>query len=106
MTINDFFAQLRELRLKVNAAIQYQREVRHEPGKSYEGIFEVTLAFPEQYDDPQATAPPDWCKIVLHCYLIGPSRHYEWTDASMEKALERCRNDVEQWCEEVYEEDA
>lgn len=104
MYLSDFYGQLLELRVKVNAAITYMRQVQHEPGKMYEGEWEVTFRFPGWDDCIKGTVQPDWCKIKLHCYLIGPSRHYEWA-GTLEGAMARCKNDVTQWCEEVYDED-
>lgn len=97
--------EFQRLRSLVAAAIKYEREVRHEPGKIYEGTWEITFEFPPQDEDAEAQMPPDWCKIRLHCYLIGPARHYEWTGDSFAQALERCRKDVKPWCEAVYRED-
>lgn len=105
MYLSDFYGQFDGLRLMVNAAITYMREVQHEPGKFYEGEWEITFHYPGWDDDSTGTAQPDWCKIKLHCYLIGPSRHYEW-EGTLDDAMARCKADVTQWCKEVYEDDA
>lgn len=34
---------------------------------------------------------------------MGPSRHYEWGGTSWERALLRCRRDVEMWIKEACE---
>lgn len=105
MTFAEFGEQLRELRLHVNAAIDYERRYHNEPGKWYEGTWHVLMSFPPQDEDPHAEKPANWCKLRLDCYLIGPQRHYEWTGDSFEQVLERCRKDVIPWCEEVYREE-
>lgn len=105
MYLSDFFEQLLELRAKVNAAITYMRQVRREPGKYYEGEWELTFRYPGWDEDSAGTFQPDWCKIVLHCDLIGPARNYVWT-GTLDEAMARCKYDVTKWCEEVYEDDA
>ena len=104
MYLSEFYEQLQALRLEVNAAITYMREVKHEPGKMYEGEWEITFRYPGWDEDSTGTLQPDWCKIKLHCYLIGPSRHYEWT-GTLEGAMARCMKEVMRWCKEVYDED-
>ena len=103
MHLTNFFANLYELRLMVNKAITYMREVEHEPGKFYEGEWEITFHYPGWDEDSTGTFQPDFCKIKLHCYLIGPSRHYEWK-GTLEEAMTRCKKEVTQWCKEVYDE--
>ena len=103
MNLTDFFDEFDKLRQKVNKAITYMKCERHEPGKFYEGEWEITFHYPGWDEDAAGTMSPDWCKIKLYCYLIGPSRHYEWT-GTLKEAMSRCRKDVTQWCEEVYDE--
>lgn len=99
MNENEFFKQLQLLREKVFNAVRYCKE-RGEPGKSYEGTFEVHFEYPSWCDNDDIKAPPCFCEIRLHCYLIGPSRHYTWTGKNMESALNKCRRDIEKWCKE------
>jgi len=98
----EFERDFTALRKRLNTCINWLQE-QGEPGKSYEGTWEIRIEMPDATDDPNAELPPDWCKIKLHCYLIGPSRHYEWTERTVEKAFERCKKDVEKWIEAEYE---
>ena len=102
MTTNEFFTQIEILRKMVFEAIGRERE-RGEPGKSYEGIFEIHFEYPDQLSDIEADEKPCYCEIVLHCYLIGPSRHYRWKGRTMEESLKLCKKDIKEWCKEVYE---
>lgn len=36
----------------------------------------------------------------LHCYVIGPSRHYEWRGRTMDEALDKAEADINTWIEE------
>lgn len=98
----EFERDFTKLRKKLNNCINYLRD-RGEPGKSYEGLWEITIGTPDATEDPNAELPPDWCKIVLHCYLVGPSRHYQWTGKSVEETFKRCKKDVEKWIAEALE---
>lgn len=105
MTLNDFFDRIMALRQCVNKAVTYMREVKHEPGKLFEGEWEITLRYPDWDEDEKGILQPNWCEIKLYCYLIGPSRNYEWR-GTLEEALARCTEEVQMWCKEVYEDDA
>ena len=89
------------LRKRLNTCINWLRE-QGEPGKSYEGAWDIQIGIPDATDDPDAKLPPDYCKITLHCYLLGPSRHYEWTGETVEEAFKQCRKDVEKWIDQEY----
>lgn len=58
--------------------------------KSYEGRMEIVL--PGYFDD-------QW-GINLHCYVIGPSRHYEWRGKTLDEALDKAESDILAWCAE------
>lgn len=89
-----------ELRTMVNDAIHHAWE-QGEPGKSYEGEWEITCHFPGagEYDKGEDSSPDCW-HVVLHCYLIGPSRHYYWNGKTLGDALKKCQHDVSMWCAE------
>lgn len=65
--------------------------------KSYEGTWEILFSYPNFFDDPAATAPADFVEIRLHCYVLGPSRHYKWVGHSFEDALEKAECEVDSW---------
>lgn len=66
--------------------------------KSYEGAF--SIAWPNYFDD-HSTDPYDRWAIRLNCYVVGPSRHYEWRGMTFENALEKCESDVRAWIAEA-----
>lgn len=68
--------------------------------KSYEGAFEVTTCFPNYFDDETATSGAEFYAITLHCYVIGPSRHYEWNGKTFAQALDKAELEIESWLEE------
>ena len=84
------------LRKMVDEAIEHAW-AQGEPGKSYEGAWEVTCEFPST-DEGGAEKDATYWMIVLHCYLIGPNRHYSWKGKTLEQALDECSRDVEMWC--------
>lgn len=102
MTLHEFLVEFDEVRKVVSKAITYEKCVMHEPGKYYEGEWEIRFDYPGWDEDSEGVAQPEWCVIVLHCYLIGPSRHYEWR-GTLQDAITRCKKETEQWCKEVYE---
>lgn len=69
--------------------------------KSYEGTWELLFSYPSYFEDETATATPDFYRITLHCYVLGPGRHYNWVGESWEEALEKCKHDVMEWIKDV-----
>lgn len=65
--------------------------------KSYEGIFELTFSYPDYFDSNSKKDDPDFCMITLHCYVLGPGRHYEWRGKTIEEAVKKCEHDIKQW---------
>lgn len=65
--------------------------------KPYEGIFEITTCYPSYFEEGNA---PEHYVIVLHCYVIGPARHYEWRGKTLEAALDKCEAEINGWLEE------
>lgn len=68
--------------------------------KSYEGTWELLISFPNFFEDETAEAKPDFYQIKLHCYIVGPGRHYEWSGKNWNDALKKCKKDVYEWCRE------
>ena len=91
------------LRQRVMQAIAYELKM---DGlcKSYEGAFEVTMSFPEYFQDETGTKPPDFVSITLHCYVLGPSRHYTWRGPTFLDALRKAEAEIDSWIEHQKEE--
>ena len=66
-------------------------------GKSYEGTFEWTTCYPNYYDDPEGKAGPEFYLLRLHCYVLGPARHYEWTGRTRTEVLEKAEKEIWEW---------
>lgn len=64
--------------------------------KSYEGTFELFVGYPD-YFDGEHTDEPDFFKIVLHCYVLGPARHYEWKGKTFKEALDGAEREIDSW---------
>ncbi len=45
--------------------------------KSYEGTWELLIAYPDYFQDSTGTAAPEMYQLTLHCYVLGPGRHYD-----------------------------
>lgn len=41
--------------------------------------------------------------VELHCYVLGPSRHYTWWGDSVDDALSKATVDVQKWILEMEE---
>lgn len=65
--------------------------------KSYEGTFEWLVSFPSYFEDGEGTKGPDSYCLLLHCYVLGPARHYKWYGATPEEALESAEKEIETW---------
>jgi hypothetical protein len=77
---------LEELRARLNAAI-LRAFAEDGYGKSYEGAWDIDL--PSVSDDQ--------VRLSLHCYVVGPHRHYEWTGATLSECVAKARVTVEPW---------
>lgn len=90
------FAQLRQ------QVANYIREYLKEDfgHKSYEGTWEVLTSYPNYFEDETATAAPDFYRVTLHCYIIGPHRHYNWDGKTFGEAIRKCKRDIDQWVKE------
>ena len=66
-------------------------------GKSYEGAFEWVVCYPDYWDDPEAKKGPDLYVLKLHCYLLGPARHYEWDGETRTEALDKAEKEIKSW---------
>lgn len=65
--------------------------------KSYEGTWEALASYPSYFEDETGTAEPDFYRLTLHCYVLGPSRHYDWDGSTFGEALDECERDIDQW---------
>lgn len=84
------------LRQKVMQEIAEQLE--YDPAcKSYEGAFEWTVCYPSYFDDATGAAKPAAYILTLHCYVLGPGRHYNWCGKTMDEALDKAEKDIAQW---------
>jgi len=87
MMTREEFEALNRLQAEINRGLE---AMKGEPGKSYEGALELHLAgkFEEYYT------------VILHCYLIGPGRHYAWKGKSLEAVLGAAAVTVSKWVDE------
>lgn len=71
--------------------------------KSYEGTWELLVSYPNYFNDTTATASPCRYQIILHCYALGPNRHYyNWVGSTWLEALEKCKISIEDWTKDCY----
>lgn len=82
------------LRKMVMEAIE---EVCEFGGKSYEGTFEWTVCYPDYWQDPEAKAGPELYILTLHCYLLGPARHYDWRGKTKAEVLDKAEREIKTW---------
>ena len=90
------FYDLRERLIKEINRIKAEGE----PGKMYEGYFEIRYQFPDASDCwNEIINKPCGITIHLDCYLVGPNRHYDWHGKTFEEALDKCEKDITEWIE-------
>lgn len=65
--------------------------------KSYEGAFEWTVCYPTYFDDPEAKEAPEFYVLQLHCYVLGPARHYEWRGKTRTEVLDKAEREIKSW---------
>lgn len=91
------------LRRKLFEAIKSQLEL--DCGcKSYEGAFEITKCYPNYFEDEYGDGSAILWVIELHCYVIGPHRHYRWDGRSFDVALRKAERDIYSWIQQEEEE--
>ena len=65
--------------------------------KSYEGAWELLTCYPSYFDSETFYDGPEAVVATLHCYVLGPSRHYEWRGRTWKEAFEKAKRDIEEW---------
>ena len=84
------------LRKKVMKAIEEQ--LADDPHcKSYEGTFEWTACYPNYFEDETGIKGPCLYVLTLHCYVLGPFRHYEWRGKTKDEALMKAEAEINSW---------
>lgn len=74
--------------------------------KSYEGTWELMVTYPSYFESDDFAAQPDLYCVKLHCYVLGPRRHYEWVGGSWIEALKKAKSDIENWIMDEWGSDA
>lgn len=73
--------------------------------KSYEGFMELVIEFPDYFEmDRSKEDAPNQYVIRLHCYVLGPARHYEWRGRTLDEALDAAEKEISMWIAEVEDE--
>ena len=87
------FDELRKLVMReIEQCLEYDGHC-----KSYEGTFEWTTCYPNYFEDPEGTAAPNLYVLELHCYLLGPTRHYRWDGKTREEVLDKAEQEIKSW---------
>lgn len=55
--------------------------------KSYEGTLEIRLVYPNFFESPMKLPEPDAVRIKLDCYVLGPTRHYDFLGETFSAAI-------------------
>ena len=74
--------------------------------KSYEGFMELVIEFPDYFEleNSEEDAPNQYV-IRLHCYVLGPARHYEWRGRTLDEALDAAEEEIRMWIAEVEDDE-
>lgn len=84
------------LRQRVMKAITEELK-RDDYCKSYEGTFEIVTCYPDYFEDESGKCGPNAYCVRLHCYVLGPNRHYEWFGNTLSEALDDAERDINRW---------
>lgn len=85
MTDKERFFSLRKRLFKaIDKALQEDSHC-----KSYEGSIAITQQFPDFFEDEYAKESSDYYRITLHCYVLGPARHYDFIGSTFSAALDK-----------------
>lgn len=68
--------------------------------KSYEGTFSIRC--PNYFEHIGKEVGDAFWAVGLDCYVVGPSRHYEWTGRTLTEAVSKAESDVMGWIEEWW----
>ena len=97
----DELAKFNALRGYVFEAIAHELEYDN-CCKSYEG--HMAIWFPHYFME-NTFAPEqrgeNWC-IQLDCYVLGPSRHYDWCGATLGEAVDKAEKEIKRWAEKEW----
>lgn len=74
--------------------------------KSYEGFMELVIEFSDYFEmgESEEDAPNQYV-IRLHCYVLGPARHYEWRGRTLDEALDAAEKEISMWIAEVEDDE-
>lgn len=99
------YARFLALRRKVMAGIKNALAIDCSC-KSYEGFMELVIEFPDYFEmDGSEEDTPNWYVIRLHCYVLGPARHYEWRGRTLDEALDAAEKEISMWIAEVEDDE-
>jgi len=86
--VNRFLALREDLFKAIAHSLKHENHC-----KQYEG--RMSMQWPHYFNDEYS--------IFLDCYVVGPSRHYEWNGKDFTEALDKAEKDIRQWIQEEYE---
>lgn len=67
--------------------------------KSYEGSIAYNVTCPCYF----AREQPVHHHLELHCYVLGPQRHYTWHATSVDELFDAAERDLRKWIAELVE---
>lgn len=68
--------------------------------KSYEGLMSIEIEYPDYFEETEGLLSKAYT-LNLHCYVLGPGRHYTWRACSMDEVIKKAEHDIDEWLEEV-----
>lgn len=92
MSAMDRFRKLRKRVMKAISEIDLSYGC-----KSYEGTFEWTVCYPNYFEDETGDMGSTSFVLTLHCYVLGPARHYDWYGKTMDEVLDKAEKEINSW---------
>jgi len=87
--------RLEEYRQKVFTAIKKQLEIDSHC-KSYEGRIVVSKQYGDYFEQDKE---PEYC-LHLSCYVLGPTRGYDYYGKTIDECLDKAEADLIKWTKE------
>ncbi len=92
---------LNKVRNKLFAAIK-KSFLEDSHCKHYEGA--ISIHVPNYFEQNYNNNSDDKWSIDLHCYVVGPSRHYTWPGPTLSCCIDKMDKDIDSWIKEEEEE--
>ena len=86
--LGEYQERFNALRKRLFDAIAIELKADDGYCKSYEGSLEWIIEYPNYFEDCLAIREPLYT-LKLHCYVVGPARHYDFPGKTIKVVLDK-----------------